>query len=89
MGKENKHEPLRFGQVPVKNAPPRFVRKNGRGYEYGEIEINWEDRTKDKHIVLGKTPTIDEALAINHMAAIDTEAPIIRVSSPLYPRRSA
>lgn len=49
----------------------RFVRKNCAGYEYGYIRVdnhalNNEMRT---HVVVGKAPTYEEALAANSMAA--------------------
>ena len=75
MSKEVKNEALRFGNAPQPCNIPRYVRKNGKGYEYGEIEINWDDRTKDKHCPLGKADTLDEALAINQMAALPKPGP--------------
>ena len=63
MSKEKKNEPLRFGKHgDAAVSAPRYVRKIGKGYEYGEIEVNWDDRTKDKNRPLGKAPTLDEAL---------------------------
>ena len=87
MSKEKKNEPLRFGKHgDAAVSAPRYVRKIGKGYEYGEIEVNWDDRTKDKHRPLGKAPTLDEALAINQMAAMTEHTPTYRVGSPLYCR---
>lgn len=87
MSKEKKNEPLRFGKHgDAAVSAPRYVRKIGKGYEYGEIEVNWDDRTKDKNRPLGKAPTLDEALAINQMAAMTEQTPTYRVGSPLYCR---
>ena len=86
MKEPNKNEPLRFAHTPMPQTRPRYVRKNGKGYEYGEIDINWDDRTKDKNRPLGKAPTLDEALAINQMAAMTEQTPTYRVGSPLYCR---
>ena len=87
MSKEKKNEPLRFGKHgDAAVSAPRYVRKIGKGYEYGEIEINWDDRTKDKHHPLGKAPTLDEALVINQMAAMTDQAPAYRAATPLYQR---
>ena len=83
MSKEKKNEPLRFGKHgDAAVSAPRYVRKIGKGYEYGEIEVNWDDRTKDKNRPLGKAPTLDEALAINQMAAMTEQTPTYRVDSP-------
>ena len=83
MKEPNKNEPLRFAHTPMPQTRPRYVRKNGKGYEYGEIDINWDDRTKDKHCPLGKADTLDEALAANSMAALPKPGPF----DPLTPRR--
>ena len=48
---------------------PKFARKNGRGYEYGHIKLDYSTGAQE-YVPLGKAKTLAEAMTLNGMEAL-------------------
>jgi hypothetical protein len=61
--------PLLFAHQKQVMPDPKFARKNGRGYEYGHIKLDYTTGAQ-KYVPVGKAKTLAEAMTLNGMEAL-------------------